>query len=216
MSSDAVSSAGPGQIPSITLPEDTSRRRFLTGSVSVVGGVATLGMAFPFLSAWQPSERARSIGAPIEMDIDKMEPGARIIAKWRGKPVWVVRRSQESLDALSELDEAVRDPNSEKPQQPEYARNEHRAINKDYLVLVGLCTHLGCSPLYYKATDNHPLGDDWKGGFFCPCHGSTFDLAGRVFKSVPADRNLEVPPHRYASDTLIVVGEDTGDTEAAA
>ena len=118
--------------------------------------------------------------------------------------------------SLPELDSAVRDPNSDKEQQPDYAKNEHRSIKQHYLVLIGICTHLGCSPLYYKATDNHPLGSDWKGGFFCPCHGSKFDLAGRVFKSVPADRNLEVPPHRYVSDTTIVIGEDEGSAEAAA
>ena len=216
MSSDSDMAAEAISIPSITLPADRSRRRFLTGATTVVGAVASAGVAWPFLSAWQPSERARAIGAPVEIAIGKLEAGQRIVAKWRGKPVWVVRRARESLAELGAMEDQLRDPESQEDMQPDYARNEHRSIKDDYLVLVGLCTHLGCSPLYYRTTDNHPLGEDWKGGFFCPCHGSKFDLAGRVFKGVPAPSNLEVPPHRYASDSLIVVGEDPSAPEAAA
>lgn len=203
-------------IPSITLPVDTSRRRFLTGATVVVGAAAGAGVAWPFLSSWQPSERARAIGAPIEMYIGKLEPGGRITGKWRGKPVWVVRRTPESLSELGAMADKLRDPGSEEEMQPSYAQNAHRSIKDEYLVLVGICTHLGCSPLYHKATDSHSLGDEWKGGFFCPCHGSKFDLAGRVYKGVPAPSNLEVPPYRYVSDSLIIIGEDPTDAEAAA
>ena len=156
---------------------DSARRRFLTGAATVVGGVGTAFAAWPFASSWQPSERARAIGAPIEVDIGKLEPGQRIIQKWQGKPVWIVRRTKQALDSLTSVEGEVRDPASEEDQQPEYARNPHRSINPEYLILVGICTHLGCSPLYYRRDDPHPLGSDWKGGFFCPCHGSKFDFA---------------------------------------
>lgn len=188
---------------------DKTRRRILTGAVTVVGGVGTAAVAWPFASSWQPSERAQAIGAPIEMDISKLEPGQRITGKWRGQPVWIVRRTEEQLSTLPSLDGSLRDPASEDDQQPDYARNEDRSIRPEYLVLVGICTHLGCSPQMLLPEDVHPLGPDWKGGFFCPCHGSRFDLAGRVFKGVPAPSNLVVPPHRYASESLIVVGEDS-------
>ena len=188
---------------------DTSRRRFLTGAATVVGGAGAACAAWPFASAWQPSERARAIGAPVEVDIDKLEPGARLTVKWRGKPVWIVRRTTEMLDSLAALDPQMRDPESAEPQQPEYARNSHRSINRELVVLVGLCTHLGCSPTFVKAGAGN-LGADWKGGFFCPCHGSRFDYAGRVYQGVPAPLNLEVPPHMYLTDTRIVIGEDRG------
>ena len=188
---------------------DTPRRRFLTGAVTVVGGAGAAFAAWPFASAWQPSGRARAIGAPVEVDIGKLEPGARLTVKWRGKPVWIVRRTQEALDSLPELDAVVRDPASDEPQQPEYARNPHRSIKPEVLVLVGLCTHLGCSPSYVGKGGGN-LGADWQGGFFCPCHGSRFDYAGRVYQGVPAPTNLEVPPHMYLSETRIVIGEDEG------
>ena len=184
------------------------RRRFLTGAVTVVGAVGGACAAWPFASAWQPSERAKAIGAPVEVDISKLEPGAQLTVKWRGKPVWVVRRTEEALASVSELNPAVRDPKSSDSLQPSYARNEHRSIKPEYLVLVGICTHLGCSPKYYRVADVHPLGPDWKGGFFCPCHGSRFDYAGRVFPGVPAPTNLEVPPHMYVGDNKIIVGVD--------
>lgn len=190
---------------------DAGRRRFLTASVAVVGGVAVVGTAVPFVAAWQPSERARAIGAPIEVDISKIEPGQMVTYKWRGQPIWVVSRTPEILDSLPGLDERLRDPGSTQDQQPAYAKNEFRSIKPELLVLIGICTHLGCSPSYIKQ-DQAPLGAGWPGGFFCPCHGSMFDYAGRVYSGVPAPTNLVVPPHKYLSDTRILVGVDEGST----
>ena len=175
----------------------------------MVGGAGAAGAAWPFASSWQPSERARAIGAPVEVDIAKLEAGARLTVKWRGKPVWIVRRTAEALDSLPGLDAVVRDPESNEPQQPDYARNPHRSIKAEFLVLVGLCTHLGCAPSYVREGEGN-LGADWRGGFFCPCHGSRFDYAGRVYQGVPAPSNLEVPPHMYLSDTRIIIGADEG------
>lgn len=194
---------------------DLGRRRFLTGVVSVVGAVGAGFAAVPFVASWNPSERARALGAPVEIDISKLEEGQQTTAKWRGKPVWVVRRSQEALQSIAELNDLVRDPDSQDEQQPEYARNEHRSIKPEYLVLVGICTHLGCSPTYRPEVAAADLGQDWKGGFFCPCHGSRFDFAGRVYNGVPAPTNLEVPPHRFISDGKILVGEDPTDGDAS-
>lgn len=189
---------------------DLQRRRFLTQATSVVG-VAGLGFAaVPFMSSFQPSERAKAVGAPVEIDITKLEPGQKVTAQWRGKPVWVVRRTPESVAELTGLEGALRDPKSDQPQQPEYAKNEYRSIKPEYLVVVGVCTHLGCSPAFLPPGAPSDLGADWKGGFFCPCHGSRFDLAGRVFTGVPAPTNLEVPPHKYLSDSLLLVGADEG------
>jgi len=188
---------------------DADRRRFLTASVAVVGGVAAAGVAVPFVAAWQPSERARAIGAPVEVDISKIEPGQMLTHKWRGKPIWIVRRTPEILQALPGLDNRLRDPQSTQDQQPAYARNEYRSIKPEILVLIGICTHLGCSPSYIKR-DQAPLGTGWPGGFFCPCHGSRFDYAGRVYEGVPAPTNLVVPPHEYLSDTRILIGADEG------
>jgi ubiquinol-cytochrome c reductase iron-sulfur subunit len=184
---------------------DAGRRRFLTASVAVVGGVATVGTAVPFVAAWQPSERARAIGAPVEVDISKIEPGQMLTQKWRGKPVWIVSRTPEILQALPGIDDRLRDPKSTQNQQPRYAKNEYRSIKPEIVVLIGICTHLGCSPTYVKQ-DGAPLGAGWPGGFFCPCHGSMFDYAGRVYAGVPAPTNLVVPPHRYLSDTRILIG----------
>ncbi len=184
---------------------DAGRRRFLTASVAVVGGVATVGTAVPFVAAWQPSERARAIGAPVEVDISKIEPGQMLTQKWRGKPVWIVSRTPEILQALPGIDDRLRDPKSTQNQQPGYAKNEHRSIKPEIIVLIGICTHLGCSPTYVKQ-DGAPLGAGWPGGFFCPCHGSMFDYAGRVYAGVPAPTNLVVPPHKYLSDTRILIG----------
>jgi ubiquinol-cytochrome c reductase iron-sulfur subunit len=184
---------------------DAGRRRFLTASVAVVGGVATVGVAVPFVAAWQPSERARAIGAPIEVDISKIEPGEMLTAKWRGQPVWIVSRPSEILEALPGIDDRLRDPNSNQNQQPGYAKNEYRSIKPEFVVLIGICTHLGCSPLRVRQ-DAAPLGTGWPGGFFCPCHGSMFDYAGRVYAGVPAPTNLVVPPHKYLSDTRILIG----------
>ena len=193
------------------------RRRFLTATTTVVGGVGLGFTAVPFISSWQPSERARALGAPVEVNVSKLEPGQIVTVLWRGMPVWVVRRTVEALDALSGLDPMLRDPASEvQEQQPEYARNRHRSLRPEYLVLVGICTHLGCSPQYVvaAAADRYSLGGDWPGGFFCPCHGSKFDLAGRVFPGVPAPTNLAVPPHRYLDGERIQIGIDHGSEEA--
>ncbi len=187
---------------------DEKRRRFLTQTTSVVGGVGVLLAAVPFASSFQPSERAKAVGAPVEVDISKLEEGQRIIEKWRGKPVWIVRRSAAVLEALEGLDDALRDPASEKEQQPEYAKNIYRSIRPEVLVVVGLCTHLGCSPLYVTDGGEYDLGEDWHGGFFCPCHGSRFDMAGRVYSGVPAPSNMVVPPHKFISETRVIIGED--------
>jgi ubiquinol-cytochrome c reductase iron-sulfur subunit len=188
---------------------NTGRRRFLTAATTVIGGVGAVFTAVPFVSSWQPSAKAKAIGAPVEVDISKLRPGQRLTVTWRGKPVWVIRRTENILNDLPTLDSKLRDPASGiKSQQPKYAANAYRAIKPEYLVLVGICTHLGCSPTFVKATDPHSLGSEWKGGFFCPCHGSRFDLAGRVFQGVPAPKNLVVPPHAYLSDSRILIGVD--------
>lgn len=191
---------------------NTERRRFLTTSATVVGGVGVLATAVPFVSTLTPSARARAAGAPVEVDISDIQPGARKIVKWQGKPVWILRRDAGALKSLSDLDGEVRDPKSEENQQPKYARNRHRSIKPEYLIVLGLCTHLGCSPKYVVEAEAESFGlpDDWEGGFFCPCHGSRFDLAGRVFKGVPAPTNLIVPPHQYLSETRVIIGEDSG------
>ncbi len=190
---------------------DTRRRRFLTGTTVVIGGIGAAFAAVPFVSSFQPSAKAKAIGAPVEVDVSKLEPGQRIIQKWRGKPVWVVRRTPEMIEDLKSLDAAaLRDPNSDQPQQPEYAKNAWRSDKPEYLVLVGICTHLGCSPSFVPELTAPGVKQPWKGGFFCPCHGSQFDLAGRVYMGVPAPLNMEVPPYRFATDTKIVVGEDKG------
>jgi len=193
---------------------NTSRRRFLaTAATTVVGAVGVGFVAVPFVSSMQPSAKAQAAGAPVEVDISKLEPGGRITVEWRGKPVWVVRRTQESLDSLAALDGKLRDPNSEvTSQQPTYAQNKHRSIRPEYLVLVGICTHLGCSPTYRPEIAPADLGPEWKGGFFCPCHGSFFDYAGRVYQGVPAPTNLVVPPHSFVGDlatsTRVIIGVD--------
>jgi ubiquinol-cytochrome c reductase iron-sulfur subunit len=189
---------------------DTSRRRFLTAAASVVGGIGAVYTAVPFLASMQPSARAQAAGAPVEADISKLEPGQKINVEWRGKPVWVVKRTPEMVEALPGLDAGLADPASEAPQQPDYAKNPARSIKPEILVLVGICTHLGCSPTYRPEVAPEDLGADWKGGFFCPCHGSRFDLAGRVFRGLPAPTNLIVPPHRYVGDSVILIGEDQG------
>jgi len=182
---------------------DNSRRRFLTAATVVVGAVGTGAVAVPFLSSWSPSARARTAGAPVQADISKLEPGQQIIVKWRGKPVWVVRRDDKALATLPKVEGQLRDPESDSSIQPEYAHNEYRSRKPEILIMVGLCTHLGCSPTYQPE-----ITADFQGGFFCPCHGSKFDFAGRVYQGVPAPTNLEVPPHYYASDAVVVIGED--------
>jgi ubiquinol-cytochrome c reductase iron-sulfur subunit len=185
------------------------RRRFLTQATVVVGGIGTAFALVPFVKSWSPSERARAAGAPVEIDISKLEAGALMRVEWRGKPVWVVNRTAAMLEALPTLDDKLRDPGSEESKQPPYAQNEYRSIKPELLIMVGICTHLGCSPTYRPEPAPADLGPEWKGGFFCPCHGSKFDLAGRVFTGVPAPTNMEVPPHQFLSDTRVLVGVDS-------
>jgi ubiquinol-cytochrome c reductase iron-sulfur subunit len=189
---------------------DLKKRRTLTVATSVVGAVGTIFVVYPFLAAWKPSAKAKAAGAPVEADIGKLEPGQIMTVKWRGKPVWIVRRTEQNLKDLPTLDGQLLDPESEMPQQPSYCQNENRSLKPDYLVAIGICTHLGCSPTYRPDVAPADLGPEWKGGFFCPCHGSRFDLAGRVFSGVPAPKNLEIPKYRYLSDTRILVGDDGG------
>lgn len=190
------------------LPADPSRRNALltTCTAGAVGGAA---VAWPFLKSLKPSERALAAGAPVEVDIGGMSPGEMKRVEWRGKPVWILRRTPEMLAAIEQADARVSDPESRKPMQPPYAQNKYRSIKEEYLVAVGICTHLGCSPSErFRPGGDSGLGADWPGGFLCPCHGSLFDLAGRVYSSMPAPDNLEVPPHMYLTDTTILVGED--------
>lgn len=190
---------------------DSSKRTWLiaSGCAGVVGGVAT---AIPFVSTFEPSEKAKAAGAPVEADISGLKPGEKMTVEWRGKPVWILRRTPEQVAELPKLDSLLADPQSKRnPDEftPKYAQNEHRSIKPDVLVVVGICTHLGCSPTDKFQTGPQPsLPDNWEGGFLCPCHGSTFDLAGRVFKNKPAPDNLPVPPHTYLSDTRLLIGDD--------
>jgi len=189
---------------------DLRKRRFLTAATSVVGAVGVGFALVPFIASMQPSAKAKALGAPAEADISKLEPGQMLRVKWRGQPVWVVRRTEQNLKDLESRVGELLDPNSTAPQQPAYCKNPHRSRKPEFLVAVGICTHLGCSPTFRPEVAPADLGAAWKGGFFCPCHGSTFDLAGRVFKGVPAPSNLVIPPHRFLSDTLILVGDDGG------
>ena len=177
---------------------------------SAAGAVAGIGFATPFVMSMFPSERARAAGAPIEVDLTKIEPGMLVTEEWRGKPVWILHRTARMLEEIRNSDKVVADPESRQPMQPEYAKNEFRSIKDEYLVLVGICTHLGCSPTQkLEAGEASGLGADWKGGFFCPCHGSKFDLAGRVYKGAPAPSNLVVPPYTYLSDMRLLIGDDS-------
>jgi len=186
------------------------RRRLLIGATSAVGAVGAIGAAVPFVASWNPSAKAKAAGAPVRADISKLEPGQQMIVEWRGKPVWIVRRTPEALANLAKLNDVVADPNSEKPQQPGYVPgDETRAIRAEFMVMVGICTHLGCSPTYRPEIAPDDMGADWLGGYFCPCHGSRFDLSGRVYKGVPAPTNLVVPPHSYEGDNMLVIGVDT-------
>lgn len=187
---------------------NSGRRRFLTAATSVVGAVGMGFVLVPFISSMQPSAKARAAGAPVRADISKLEPGQMIRVKWRGKPVWLVRRTEKMLEVLPTLDTTLRDPESLESIQPPYAQNEFRSIKPEFLVTVGICTHLGCSPTYRPDVGAADLGADWEGGFFCPCHGSKFDLAGRVYNGVPAPTNLVIPPHSYLSETELLIGED--------
>ena len=191
-------------------PVDQSRRTWVT-MACVAGGAGGVATVVPFVSTFQPSERARAAGAAVEADISALKPGEMMTVEWRGKPVWIIKRSPEQLEGLKKIEGELADPNSERKLEmtPEYARNAHRSIKPELMVAVGICTHLGCSPSEkFQPGPQASLPDDWKGGFLCPCHGSTFDLAGRVFKNKPAPDNLEVPPHMYLSDSKLLIGED--------
>lgn len=189
---------------------DKQRRRFLTTAATIVGGVGAAATSIPFISTMTPSAKTKAIGAPVEVDISELQPGQLLRVKWQGKPVWILRRDEKILGDLQTLNTEVRDPESAVQQQPAYAKNEFRSIKPEYLIVIGLCTHLGCSPNFFPAETEQDLGPDWKGGFFCPCHGSRFDLAGRVFKGVPAPANLVVPPYKFISESRIVIGDDSG------
>ncbi len=187
---------------------DTRKRKFLIAATSAVGGVAVVGVAVPLVMSMLPSARAKAAGAPVEVDISKIEPGMLLTTEWRGKPVWIVNRTKQMLDLLGKHDGNLVDPNSDMPQQPAYCKNATRSIKPEFLVAVGICTHLGCSPTYRGEIGAADLGADWPGGFFCPCHGSRFDLAARVFKNVPAPTNLVIPPYQYLSAAKIQIGVD--------
>ncbi|MBS3916202.1 MAG: ubiquinol-cytochrome c reductase iron-sulfur subunit [Sulfuritalea sp.] len=187
---------------------DCSRRN-LVFATAAVGGVATVATAVPFVASMLPSERAKAAGAPVEADISGLAPGEMMRIEWRGKPVWIIHRTKEMLESLGKIADKISDAQSKRPMQPEYAKNEARSIKPEYLIVVGICTHLGCSPTdKFKTGAESGIDENWPGGFLCPCHGSFFDLAGRVYKNMPAPDNLEVPPHYYMSDTRILIGED--------
>jgi ubiquinol-cytochrome c reductase iron-sulfur subunit len=188
---------------------DQGRRRLLTAATALTGGIGVVFSATPFLASWKPSARAKAMGAPIEIDISKLEPGAMLKVEWRGKPVWVVRRTPAMLKQLEQAVPFLLDPTSDGSVQPDYAKNDARARKPEYLVVLGVCTHLGCSPLPKFEAADVTVSADWPGGFYCPCHGSKFDLSGRVFKGVPAPSNLAVPPYTFVSDGRILVGADS-------
>lgn len=192
-----------------------TRRRVLTGATCAVGAVGVVGAAVPFVASWQPSAKAKAAGAPVKIDIGKIQPGEMITEAWRGKPVYVLRRTPEALATLEAQEDRLRDPVSKDSEQPDYVDLKNRSIKEEYLIMVGLCTHLGCAPMFRPdvgAVDLSTSEEEWLGGFFCPCHGSKFDLAGRVYKGVPAPLNLQVPPHSYESDSVVVIGIDEGET----
>lgn len=189
---------------------NTGRRRFLVGSTSALGAAGVVGAAVPFIGSWNPSAKARAAGAPVRIDISRLQVGEILgpIPAWRGKPIFVVRRTEEALNALGTLTDRLTDPDSDEPEQPDYAKNEYRSREPEYLVLVGLCPHLFCSPTPHIALRAEPFDANWKGGFFCPCHGSRFDLAGRVFSGSPSSRNMQVPPYSFEGDNVLVIGID--------
>ena len=195
---------------------DASRRKMLTTGASAVGAVGVAVTLWPFVSTMGPSARALAAGAPVEVDLSKLEIGQKIQVEWRRKPVWIVRRSEQMISSLQNTEALVRDPNSEVvDMQPAFAQNQIRSIKPEYLVLVGICTHLGCSPTFRPELAPEDLGPKWEGGFYCPCHGSKFDISGRVYKDVPANKNLEVPPYAYISDNVIVIGAENTEEGAA-
>ncbi|NOZ54101.1 MAG: ubiquinol-cytochrome c reductase iron-sulfur subunit [Gammaproteobacteria bacterium] len=189
---------------------DHQKRRILTTAATLVGGVGVAYVATPFVLSMDPSAKAQASGAPVEVDVSKLKYGQLMTVEWRGKPVWILRRSEEMLHRIQEGSDSMRDPKSDElSQQPPYARNEFRAVNSEFMVMIGICTHLGCAPTFRPEIAPADLGAEWQGGFFCPCHGSTYDLAGRVYEGVPAPSNLVVPPYRFLTDTRILIGVDT-------
>ncbi len=186
------------------------RRHFLSVATTVTGGLGLVLAAVPFVASFRPSARAQALGAPVQVDISKLEEGALMRVEWRGRPVWILRRGKDMLDLLAASDAELSDPDSEDSDQPDYARNDHRSLRPEILVVVGLCTHLGCAPIERFELAPADLGPDWVGGFFCPCHGSKFDLSGRVYAGVPAPTNLPIPPYRFVGDDVLLVGDDTG------
>ncbi len=201
--------APPGDSSIAETIEDPKRRRMLVLSAAGVGGLGAAAVAAPMVVSMSPSARAKAAGAPVEADISKLEPGRLLTVEWRGKPVWIVKRTEETLSRLDADTARLSDPDSAVVMQPAYAQNAARSIKPEVLVVVGICTHLGCSPSYRPELAAPDLGADWDGGFFCPCHGSKFDMAGRVYAGVPAPYNLEIPPYRYVDDNNIVIGEDS-------
>lgn len=187
---------------------NAGRRRFLVAATSVVGAAGAVGAAVPFVGSWFPSAKAKAAGAPVKVNIGKIEPGQQMVAEWRGQPVFIVRRTEEALANLEKLTDAVADPKSEASDQPTYVDPSVRSIKPEVLIVVGLCTHLGCAPSFRPEVAAPDLGADWLGGYFCPCHGSKYDMAGRVYKGQPAPLNLPVPPHSYETDSLVVIGVD--------
>jgi len=185
---------------------DKNKRRFLISLTTIVGAIGVAFASVPFLSSWLPSAKARAAGGPVDADLSSLEAGEMMTVEWRGKPVWIIRRTEEMLKSLTAISEKLRDPDSLVNQQPDYSKNIHRSLKPEILVLIGICTHLGCAPTYRPYINE--LGPDWPGGFYCPCHGSTFDLAGRVFKGVPAPINLEVPPYYFINNNTIRIGEN--------
>ncbi len=187
---------------------NAGRRRFLVAATSVVGAAGAVGAAVPFVGSWFPSAKAKAAGAPVKVNISKIEPGQQMVAEWRGQPVFIVRRTEEALANLEKLTDAVADPQSEASEQPEYVDPSIRSIKPEVLIVVGLCTHLGCAPSFRPEVAAPDLGADWLGGYFCPCHGSKYDMAGRVYKGQPAPLNLPVPPHTYETDSVVIIGVD--------
>ncbi|TLX57430.1 ubiquinol-cytochrome c reductase iron-sulfur subunit [Stutzerimonas nosocomialis] len=187
---------------------NAGRRRFLVAATSVVGAAGAVGAAVPFVGSWFPSAKAKAAGAPVRVNIGKIQPGQQLVAEWRGQPVFIVRRTDEVLSGLDKVEAEVADPQSEESVQPEYVDPKTRSIKPELLVLVGLCTHLGCSPSFRPEVGPADLGANWQGGYFCPCHGSKYDMAGRVYKAQPAPLNLPVPPHSYETDDVLIIGVD--------
>lgn len=193
---------------SVAISQDLRQRRLLLRTTATLGGIGVVGTMLPFVQSMAPSNAAKSRGAPVEVSLDAVRLGSLVTVAWRGKPVWILHRTRDMLDRLGQHDSLLADPLSAQDQQPTYARNAARSVRPDFFVAIGICTHLGCVPTYRPEVGAADLGDRWPGGFFCPCHGSKFDLAGRVFRNVPAPLNLEIPPYEYRGETMLIIGQD--------